>query len=147
MEGAVVSMEDCCKLNGAGSWGVSGTGHCSKCQSASGGEASVIIQENELPFRTCLNFGRSFYRMFDGLEYQFSGACTYTLATDFNNWNIEVTPVHCDYWTTCRKRVKISIKNGDVVETEGGIIRINDLVTNLTVDKPLETPNKCMFFS
>ena len=59
---------------------------------------------NDLPFRTCLNFGRSFFRMFDGLEYQFAGMCTYTLAENIlEGWHVEMTVKNCDYWTTCRK--------------------------------------------
>ncbi|KAH3783364.1 hypothetical protein DPMN_161301 [Dreissena polymorpha] len=62
------------------------------------------MQTTNLPFRTCLNFGRSFYRMFDGLEFQFAGTCTYTLAESvLQGWHVEVTLKNCDYWTTCRK--------------------------------------------
>jgi len=42
--------------------------------------------------------------MFDGLEYQFAGTCTYTLAENTEQgWHVEMTVKNCDYWTTCRK--------------------------------------------
>jgi len=67
-------------------------------------EPTVVMQTNDQPFRTCLNFGRSFYRTFDGLEFQFAGTCTYTLAENTDEaWHVEMTVKNCNYWSTCKK--------------------------------------------
>ena len=69
---------------------------------------SMISQTHELPFRTCLTFGKSYYRTFDGLEYQYDGECTYTLAENpLQGWHVENSMTHCETVTTCAK-VRIS---------------------------------------
>ncbi|KAH3832339.1 hypothetical protein DPMN_105624 [Dreissena polymorpha] len=84
------------------------------------------MQTTNLPFRTCLNFGRSFYRMFDGLEFQFAGTCTYTLAESvLQGWHVET---YTD--------------SGDTVETEGGQVKVNGHPVSILPDKPLLTPEK-----
>ncbi|XP_052224799.1 SCO-spondin-like [Dreissena polymorpha] len=137
-----VSQDKCCG-DGGGSWGVGGTDHCVTCPETGQLAPAVIMQTTNLPFRTCLNFGRSFYRMFDGLEFQFAGTCTYTLAESvLQGWHVEVTLKNCDYWTTCRKLVKTYTDSGDTVETEGGQVKVNGHPVSILPDKPLLTPEK-----
>ena len=67
-------------------------------------DTSVVVQTNELPFKTCLNFGPSYYRTFDGLEYEFGGMCTYTLLKDTDKgWKVELTPKNCARVSECTK--------------------------------------------
>ena len=48
--------------------------------------------------------------MFDGLEYQFAGTCTYTLAENLERgWHVEMSVINCDHWSTCKK-VKIVLR-------------------------------------
>lgn len=67
-------------------------------------DTSVVVQTNELAFKTCLNFGPSYYRTFDGLEYEYGGMCTYTLLKDIDKgWKVELTPKNCAKVSECTK--------------------------------------------
>lgn len=67
-------------------------------------DTSLVVQTNELAFKTCLNFGPSYYRTFDGLEYEYGGMCTYTLLKDIDKgWKVELTPKNCAKVSECTK--------------------------------------------
>ncbi|XP_061179518.1 hemocytin-like [Saccostrea echinata] len=137
----IVTEADCC-TNGGRGWGV-GSNDCSKCAVANTTtDTSVIVQTNELPFQTCLNFGPSYYRTFDGLEYEFGGMCTYTMLKDADKgWNVEVTPKNCARISECTKKVTIFLGSGETISVEAGQVKVNDVDFILTGETPKSTPD------
>ena len=63
---------------------------------------TVVERTNELAFRSCMGYGPAYYRTFDGLEYLFTGSCSYTLYSDGLR-TITETKVDCNAYSTCRK--------------------------------------------
>ncbi|XP_060080481.1 mucin-2-like [Ylistrum balloti] len=115
--------DECCKGGGAG-WGASG-GKCEDCSVIYGGEG-VVEQTKDVGFRTCLNCGISYYRTFDGREYQFPGNCKYTLAADIQGkWQVDVEPINCDNFETCRKEVVIFVASGEKVSVKSGEVYVD----------------------
>ncbi|KAK3108443.1 hypothetical protein FSP39_008068, partial [Pinctada imbricata] len=98
---------------------------------------SVVVQTNHQDFRTCMMFGRSYYRSFDGLEYNFPGLCTYTAIKEPSlGWNVEIQMKNCSLFSNCRKRVTVSLGGGDVIVTEAGVVYVNDAVFPLDGEVP-----------
>lgn len=59
---------------------------------------------NELVFKMCLNFGFSYYRIFDGLEYEYGGMCIYILLKDIDKgWKVEFILKNCVKVSECIK--------------------------------------------
>ncbi|XP_052794204.1 uncharacterized protein LOC128227575 [Mya arenaria] len=132
---STVAKDNCCASGGSG-WGVSGI-QCDKCPTGTGKGLSSV------DFSTCLNFGLAYFRTFDGLEYEFMGRCTYILAENKQKaWHVEVTPVNCDTFATCTKRVKVYRDQGDSVTTEGRSIWVNGILVQPLNGEPYLTPNR-----
>lgn len=65
---------------------------------------SFISQVYDIGFRTCLSFGRYYFRTFDGREYNYAGQCKFILAQDYTaQWQVYMTPINCEAPETCRK--------------------------------------------
>lgn len=63
---------------------------------------TVVPVMEDLPYRTCMNYGPEYYRTFDGLEFLFPGRCTYSIYSDGITAIIMET-VNCHRVFTCRK--------------------------------------------
>ncbi|XP_074662929.1 mucin-2-like [Tubulanus polymorphus] len=77
----VTEYSDCCQ-NGGVSWGQSGD--CQLCSDSSN-QTGVIEKIKKLNFATCASYGKTNYRSFDGLTYQFGGNCKYTMVAPPND--------------------------------------------------------------
>lgn len=65
---------------------------------------AVISNPGVLAYRTCMGMGPNYYRTFDGLEFLFSGRCTYNLLEiDSLSIRISVKMINCHSYVKCRK--------------------------------------------
>ncbi|KAL3832552.1 hypothetical protein ACJMK2_024186, partial [Sinanodonta woodiana] len=123
----LVDKEACCEGVG-NSWGSENA--CFKCPEY---KASLVMQVNNLPYRTCANFGDSHYRTFDGMGYQYGGSCYYNLASDtLKGWRIDMKVINCSSCLTCKKRITIQAFIGEQeVVLEAGTAYINGIPLDL----------------
>ncbi|XP_067931666.1 mucin-2-like [Watersipora subatra] len=124
---ALLSMIDCCLLNQGASWGVTGLS-CTPCIGP-----NVIEKEENIGFSTCLNYGKNYWRTFDGLEYRFGGLCKYVMAKTAL-WHVSISMINCHSFSTCRKELDMVfdlnthiIAVGDkIIDTNGTEIRVDE---------------------
>ncbi|GAB1608767.1 hypothetical protein Ahia01_001161100 [Argonauta hians] len=114
MKDVVYSYADCCRGNTAKSWGLTNS-KCIPCEHYNNTNKDVVKKQHDLPFATCRNFGPYSYRTFDGLLYDFSGNCKYTLAVKPGTWSIDITIQNCSRLHTCRKRLDIRLTETKIV--------------------------------
>lgn len=62
----------------------------------------MILNKDDLPFRTCIGMGPNYWRSFDGIEFLFPGRCAYTLL-DSDLIKVTVKMVDCYSFAKCRK--------------------------------------------
>ncbi|CAI9742242.1 SCO-spondin-like [Octopus vulgaris] len=99
----VYTYADCCQGNAASSWGLTNS-KCIACEITGNSTAKDVVKKaHALPFATCRNFGPYSYRTFDGVLYDFSGNCKYTLAVKPGLWSIDLTIQNCSRLETCKK--------------------------------------------
>lgn len=107
-----VDFNTCC-ADGAGSWGRHGH-QCDKCPE--NGEEPGVYSYN------CMNYGRIYYRTFDGKVILMNGNCTYLLAAVSNyDWYIRIHPVHCEpaqNFNNCTKHIFLH-SHGSEAKIEG----------------------------
>ncbi|XP_069118777.1 SCO-spondin-like [Argopecten irradians] len=128
-----VTMQQCCEASNSNGWGSLGS-RCDDCENYSKG-ISVINQDIDLGYRTCLSFGRSHYRTYDGREYKFPGNCKYVLSADYaGQWEVNVEMVNCETLQTCRKKVTVKFHIGETLELfEGRSFIDDDFMTRLGI--------------
>ncbi|XP_064613991.1 LOW QUALITY PROTEIN: SCO-spondin-like [Liolophura sinensis] len=136
-EGRVATYEECCIDSEGGSWGVPGLS-CTSCPkrqaetNPSANETNIVVQNQDLGFATCLNFGPNYYRTFDGLEYVFGGRCSYLLARQEGIWSVEMEVKNCDNFDTCRKKLKMMFSSSLLIEAEGFDVTVNGEIVDVT---------------
>ncbi|XP_021344641.1 mucin-2-like, partial [Mizuhopecten yessoensis] len=101
-------MQQCCESSSSNGWGTSGN-RCDDCANFKS-PISVIGQDHDVGFRTCVSFGRYFFRTFDGREYNFAGTCKYVLSADYaGQWQVYLEPIGCDSLDTCTKKITVLV--------------------------------------
>ena len=63
---------------------------------------TVVHNNGNLKYFTCMSYGPYYYRTFDGLEYLFGGRCEYTAFTDGIR-SVEIGTTECNNYTSCIK--------------------------------------------
>ena len=63
---------------------------------------AVIGNPKNQGYETCSGSGLTNYRTFDGVDFQFSGKCSYVLFSDGVR-TVTITPINCDRCTGCEK--------------------------------------------
>ncbi|CAF0996864.1 unnamed protein product [Rotaria sordida] len=125
-----MSISHCCGNQG-GVATASADGSCKLCNTNDKDIANITSHApRTLNYATCVLWGRDHIRTFDGLKYDFQGACQYKL-TGTNNWEIVVQSENCDQWTTCKKTLSITF-GGLRISARGKSVSVNGAVLNST---------------
>ncbi|KAK3603587.1 hypothetical protein CHS0354_017302 [Potamilus streckersoni] len=121
-QGTPVLQQDCC-IEGGGSWG-GGSSNCTVCETKPG-TGSKVTMDVRSPYRTCMNYGPSYFSTFDGLQYRFNGKCQYNMVSAINgDWSIQMQVKNCDKYSTCKKRLIFRF-GGKTFELEGGTLYVD----------------------
>ncbi|CAF4434294.1 unnamed protein product, partial [Rotaria sp. Silwood2] len=125
-----MSISYCCG-DQAGVATVSADGSCKLCSSNDEDISNITTQAHrKLNYATCVLWGRDHIRTFDGLKYDFQGACQYKL-TGTNNWEVDVQSDNCDQWATCTKTLSVTL-GGFRVVARGKSVNVNGVILNST---------------
>ncbi|XP_021363866.1 SCO-spondin-like [Mizuhopecten yessoensis] len=117
-DNALVTADDCCNSGKAKSWGEYGSPMCNNCDEIADDSNPLINQNTTLNYRTCLAFGKSYFRTFDGLEYLFEGECKYVLAQG-QDWSIIIEPFECTSACDCYKKITVLYHGQQLVIFQG----------------------------
>ncbi|CAF2802982.1 unnamed protein product [Rotaria sp. Silwood2] len=130
MSNESMSISYCCG-DQAGVATVSADGSCKLCSSNDEDISNITTQAHrKLNYATCVLWGRDHIRTFDGLKYDFQGACQYKL-TGTNNWEVDVQSDNCDQWATCTKTLSVTL-GGFRVVARGKSVNVNGVILNST---------------
>ncbi|XP_069118748.1 SCO-spondin-like [Argopecten irradians] len=105
-ENTLATVGDCCSNGASQSWGMQGSYSCQNCKDIADLDQINLNSSAILTYGTCLAFGKSYYRTFDGVEYMFEGECRYVLAKG-THWSISIQSVECVSACDCFKRITV----------------------------------------
>ncbi|XP_030845697.1 hemocytin-like [Strongylocentrotus purpuratus] len=87
------------------------------------------LANNSLSLRTsatCMSWSSDHFVTFDGVQYSFSGTCSYTLAAALDGtWQVTIRNQDCELLSTCYKKLEF-ILGLDVINVELDTVYIND---------------------
>ncbi|XP_074662936.1 SCO-spondin-like [Tubulanus polymorphus] len=119
----VTTHEQCCK-EGL-SWGGGGQ-LCDECSTT-----SVVEKKHDLNFATCLSYGRSNYRTFDGWEYQYGGMCAYTMVKYRDIWYCKMRLKDAYHYSTLTKEIECKFEENLIWVLQEDVVKFGPDRNNL----------------